>query len=96
MQPAQSQYGNVIFTAPSGWKLVNQPNDLLFIAPTAKEGTVVLGILRGQVLIGGFRAWFDAALKASLSNGEHVVQQTAVNTGRGDNAYDVLYTLRVV
>jgi hypothetical protein len=96
LQLVQGQYGNVIFTAPPGWKPVSKPNAVLFIAPAAKEGTVILGILRGQVLTGSFRAWFAAALKSSLSSGEHVVQQTAVNAGRGDNAYDVLYTLQVV
>lgn len=93
---AQSQYGNVIYSAPAGWTRLDQTGAILFVAPASKSGAAVLGILRGRTFTGNFRAWFDAAIKVSLSAGERFVDRTSDTATRGDKTYDVLYTLAVV
>lgn len=95
-QVSQSRIGVAIYTAPRGWRQLSQSGTAEFFPPhlAANEGCL-LAILQDQSLHGSFRAWFDKAIKASLSGGERVVKDTQVMADHTGDGSAVLYTLKV-
>ncbi|MBL8151152.1 MAG: hypothetical protein JNN15_14595 [Blastocatellia bacterium] len=92
-----SQFDNILFKTPNGWRKVEQNGSVFLLAPGLPAGTgCAIGLIKSTELNGDFYQWFSSSVKSSLQNGEKIVQQGEIQKDRAQEGYDIVYTYIVV